>query len=189
MSSPHALISRALTLAEAFRANPVDATNRLIGRARAALIFRGAELGGSVCARGHVRFSSEGTVRMGPRVMFVDGMIPTELISHRGAELLIGESTLFNYGASIECFSRIEIGQRCMFASMVRVSDREGTRVAPIVIEDDVWIAHGAVIQPGVRIGAGSVVAAGSVVTQDVPARSMAVGNPARAMSLQLSSS
>ena len=188
MNTTRTLISRARSLAETFRANPVDAANLVIGRARATLLFRGAELGKSVCARGHVGFSSEGTVRLGPRVHFCAGMIPTEITVHPQAELTIGESTLFNYGASIECFSRIEIGQRCMFASMVRLSDREGTRVAPIVIEDDVWIAHGAVIQPGVRIGAGSVVAAGSVVSQDVPPRSMAVGNPARSMSLQLSS-
>ncbi len=187
MSAPGTLLSKARSLAEAFRANPVDAANQLVGRARATLLFRGADLGRSVCARGHVRFSSDGTVRLGSRVLFVAGMIPTEITVHPQAELTIGESTLFNYGASIECFSRIEIGQRCMFASMVRVSDREGARVAPIVIEDDVWVAHGAILMPGVRIGAGSVVAAGSVVTQDVPPGSMAMGNPARAMSLNLS--
>ena len=50
----------------------------------------------------------------------------------------------------------------------------------PIVIEDDVWIGAGTTILPGRRIGRGSIVGAGSVVTRDVPPYSVAVGNPAR---------
>jgi len=47
--------------------------------------------------------------------------------------------------------------------------DLPGVRSAPIVIEDDAWISFGCTILKGVRIGAGSVIAAGSVVTRDVP--------------------
>jgi acetyltransferase-like isoleucine patch superfamily enzyme len=50
----------------------------------------------------------------------------------------------------------------------------------PIVIERNVWIAAGATIIGGVTIGENSVVAAGSVVARDVPANSLAGGNPAR---------
>lgn len=50
----------------------------------------------------------------------------------------------------------------------------------PIVIEDDVWIGSGAVILPGVRVGKGSVVAAGAVVTKDVPAQTLVGEVPAR---------
>ena len=56
--------------------------------------------------------------------------------------------------------------------------------MAPIHIGDDCWIAHGAVIEPGVTVGKGSVVAAGAVVTKDVPELSLALGNPARTMKL-----
>jgi acetyltransferase-like isoleucine patch superfamily enzyme len=73
-----------------------------------------------------------------------------------------------------------------MFGSFVRLSDDSLGRMAPVVIEDDVWVAHGAIIEPGVTIGEGSVVSAGSVVTADVPPHSLAIGNPARAMSLEL---
>lgn len=52
--------------------------------------------------------------------------------------------------------------------------------VAPVVIEDEAWIAIGAIILPGVTIGRGSIVAAGSVVTKDVPPHTLAAGNPAR---------
>jgi acetyltransferase-like isoleucine patch superfamily enzyme len=47
--------------------------------------------------------------------------------------------------------------------------DLPGVSSAPVVIEDDVWISFGAIILKGVRIGAGSVIAAGSIVTEDVP--------------------
>jgi galactoside O-acetyltransferase len=50
----------------------------------------------------------------------------------------------------------------------------------PIVIEDKVWIGSHAVVLPGVRIGYGSVVGAGSVVTHDIPAMTVAVGVPCR---------
>ena len=52
--------------------------------------------------------------------------------------------------------------------------------VAPVVIEDDVWIASGARVMPGVRIGAGAVVAAGSIVTKDVAPGTLVAGAPAR---------
>lgn len=51
----------------------------------------------------------------------------------------------------------------------------------PVVIGDDVWIGGGAIICPGVSIGAHySIIGAGAVVTRDIPADSVAVGNPAR---------
>ena len=52
----------------------------------------------------------------------------------------------------------------------------------PIVIERNVWIAAGATIIGGVTIGENAVVAAGSVVTRDVPANTLAGGNPARSI-------
>ena len=50
----------------------------------------------------------------------------------------------------------------------------------PIVIGSDVWVGGGAIICPGVTIGDRAVVGAGSVVTRDVPAGVLAVGNPCR---------
>lgn len=51
---------------------------------------------------------------------------------------------------------------------------------APIIIEDGVWIGGHAVIGAGVTVGKNSIIGAGSVVTGDIPANSVAVGNPAR---------
>ena len=50
----------------------------------------------------------------------------------------------------------------------------------PVLIEDDVWIGARAIILPGLRIGKGAIVGAGSVVTKDVPPYAICVGNPAR---------
>jgi acetyltransferase-like isoleucine patch superfamily enzyme len=50
----------------------------------------------------------------------------------------------------------------------------------PVVIEDHVWIGMRAIVMPGVRIGRGAVVAAGSVVTADVAPRAVVFGSPAR---------
>lgn len=49
-----------------------------------------------------------------------------------------------------------------------------------VVIEDNVWLGYNVIVLPGVTIGTGSVIGAGSVVTRDIPPYSIAVGNPAR---------
>ena len=61
------------------------------------------------------------------------------------------------------------------------VARKSGLELArPIVVESDVWIGGGAILCPGVRIGARSVIGAGSVVTRDVPEGVFAAGNPCR---------
>lgn len=50
----------------------------------------------------------------------------------------------------------------------------------PVCIEDDVWVGGGTIILPGVTIGRGSTIGAGSVVTKSIPPYSVAVGSPAR---------
>jgi len=54
-----------------------------------------------------------------------------------------------------------------------------------IVIEDDVWIGHGSIILTPARIGRGAVVAAGSVVTKDVPSYAIVAGVPARVIKMR----
>jgi maltose O-acetyltransferase len=112
-------------------------------------------------------------------------MIRSELICHPGAEIRIGDGTNFNH-AAIEAHESITIGERCMVAPMVRLADRSEGASGPLSIGDDVWIAHGAVLAPGITIGSGAVISAGAVVTKDVPPQSLAIGNPARCLSLTL---
>jgi maltose O-acetyltransferase len=151
-----------------------------------ALVFRRAKRGLRVNVQGPVHVEANGRVVLGDRVVFLRGMLPSHIVCLPGAELSIGSGTGFNYGVAIECTRSIRIGDRCMIASMVSLRDSVGGRCAPIVIEDDAWIAHGATIEPGVTVGARSVVSAGSVVTENVPPDSLAMGNPARSVSLEL---
>ena len=66
------------------------------------------------------------------------------------------------------------------FSDTERRIDEQGVSTKPVVIEDDIWIGANAVILPGVRIGCHSVIAAGSVVTKDVPPHSLVAGVPAK---------
>lgn len=63
----------------------------------------------------------------------------------------------------------------------------EAMTKGPIIIEDDVWIGHGSIILSGVKIGQGAIVAAGSVVTKNVPIYSIVGGNPATVIKYRFS--
>lgn len=66
------------------------------------------------------------------------------------------------------------------FENMDLRIDEQGVSTKPVVIGDDVWIGANAVILPGITIGEHCVIAAGAVVTKDVPAHSLAAGVPAK---------
>lgn len=63
---------------------------------------------------------------------------------------------------------------------LARRTSNEGTKSAPIVIEDDVWVGAHSIILKGVTIGARSIIGAGSVVTKSIPAGCVAAGNPCK---------
>ena len=163
-----------------FRDDPLSVGERAVHLARAHLLFRRCQLEEAVSAAGRVRVRAQGVIRLRQGVSFAGGMLATELISHPGAALEVGEDTFVNYGVSLEAHDTVRIGRRCLLASFVRIADRDAQRSGPVIIEDDVWLAHGVIVEPGVTIGAGSVVSAGSVVTEDVPGGCLASGNPAK---------
>lgn len=94
-----------------------------------------------------------------------------------GAE--IGEGTMVDMNAVVgargKLGKRVHLGAGAVVAGVLEPPSKE-----PCVIEDDVLIGANAVILEGVRIGTGSVVAAGAIVTQDVPANVVVAGSPAR---------
>ena len=163
---------------------------RLWGMFKALLLVRGCtQKGWRVCLFGRIAIYNRGRLHLGTAVTFLEGLVPVQLRCEKEGVLHIGSRTMFAYGVQISSRNRVEIGSHCMFAPFVSISDfhNEGVGVSkPIIIEDNVWVAHGAVIRPGVRIGEGSVVAAGSVVETDIPKESLAIGNPARAIHLDM---
>lgn len=107
-----------------------------------------------------------------------------------GASLTIGRNSYMN-DSLIQCAGQITIGDDCAIAGDVLIQDtdfhpmldekgEERSYVKPINIGNHVWICAKATILKGVTIGDGSVVAAGAVVTRDVPPRCLVGGNPAR---------
>lgn len=103
-----------------------------------------------------------------------------------GAVLDIGHQAMFSGSCRIACSQHISIGRECMIAHGATLLDDDGHGLgpppysAPIVLEDRVWVAWNAMVLKGVTIGAGSIVAAGAVVTRSCPPRSLLAGVPAR---------
>lgn len=108
----------------------------------------------------------------------------------RGKNISIGRNVFINQNCTLYDLAPVTIGDDVLIGPNVSLitdghpiapSQRQAYVVAkPIVIERGVWIAAGAVVIGGVTIGENSVVAAGSVVTKDVPANTLVGGNPAQ---------
>ncbi len=108
-----------------------------------------------------------------------------------GTNIHVGARCFANFGLVALDVARIEIGDDVQFGPNVQLLTpthplaptprREKWEAAqPITIGDNVWLGGGVIVLPGVSIGDDTVVGAGSVVTRDLPAGVVAVGNPAR---------
>lgn len=107
-----------------------------------------------------------------------------------GENIRVGRNVFINQNCTMYDLGGIEIGDDVMIGPNVNIITsghpieparrRDGVTAAPIVIERNVWIAAGVTIIGGVTVGENSVVAAGSVVTKDVPPNILVGGNPAR---------
>jgi acetyltransferase-like isoleucine patch superfamily enzyme len=123
-------------------------------------------------------------------------------------------TTFYSPGRKIRIGNNVGIGQRCTFQADTRIGDHVliATDVAlinsddhrfdivgktiwdsgrgdkgEIIVEDDVWIGHGAIVLSPARIGCGAIVAAGSVVTRDVPPYTIVAGVPAKKLRTRFS--
>jgi acetyltransferase-like isoleucine patch superfamily enzyme len=138
-----------------------------------------------------------GDIVIGDNV-WIDGK-STFTFAHRFADrptLRIGDRSGIGHNCTFVIAKGITIGKRCLISGDVLVFDSSGHATDPdarrigqppgdadvreVTIGDDVWIGVRSIVFPGVRIGDGSVVSAGSVVRTHVPPRCVVAGNPAR---------
>jgi len=114
--------------------------------------------------------------------------IPIELGAANNGSLVLGERVFINSGATIVANRNIELGDGCLIGDLAAIFDTDfhpmepsrPTRFAPVRLGANVWVGRSATILPGVTIGDHSVVAAGSIVTSDVPSKTFVGGVPAR---------
>jgi acetyltransferase-like isoleucine patch superfamily enzyme len=147
------------------------------------------EVGAGVRTNGRPRIENKGFMSIGSGVILKSVPAQLELVTEPGARLLIGATTLIQYGVSIGSTERITIGKRCLIGPYAMIIDNAFHELLdrnkrppskPVTLEDDVWIGAKACVLPGVTIGRGSVVGAGSVVTKDVPPFCVVMGMPAK---------
>lgn len=111
-------------------------------------------------------------------------------------KIKIGNNVVFNTDVHIGCINSIEIGDNCLFASRIYItdhnhgetslemlkikpSDRPLVSKGPVVIKNNVFIGTGVAIMPNVTIGENSIVVTNAVVTKDVPPNAIVAGIPA----------
>ena len=164
---------------------------------------KGAILGSNVQLPGQLNLVTRGNkiVAIGDNFYFSSGDAVNPISSNlqgaiyleNGASLKIGNnvgmsSTRMWIHDSVTIGDNVKVGACVLITDtdahpldyLARRSSNEGTKSAPIVIEDDVWVGAHSIILKGVTIGARSIIGAGSVVTKNIPADCVAAGNPCK---------
>jgi len=125
----------------------------------------------------------KGRLSLSPGSWFENGVLLHCIDGH----LSIGEKTFVNKGSVIACMDSITIGNDVLIADHVSIYDHDHGLVnrseyttKPVVIADKVWLGSHSVVLKGVCIGKGSIVAAGSVVTKNIPSYEIWGGIPAK---------
>jgi acetyltransferase-like isoleucine patch superfamily enzyme len=154
------------------------------------------EIGNGVHIFNDVRIDGRGDqnnkIYLGDRVALERGV---DIGALENTHIHIGENTYIGSYVCIAGPGNIKIGKDCMiaaqsgiyanghnFADLTQPIRKQGVTRKGIVIEDDCWLGHGVTVLDGVSIGKGSVIGAGAVVTKNIPAFSIAVGIPAKAI-------
>jgi acetyltransferase-like isoleucine patch superfamily enzyme len=157
-----------------------------------------AELGSDSAFAEPYVIRSPHRVHVGRNVRVEENVFLSVVEDHEGVKfdpiLRIGDDTVISSDLRLHCTGGIDIGKRVAIAARVYIGDsfrdygdpyvapRDMPIAEPIPIRigDGAFIGTGSTILPGATIGDRAIVAAGSVVTRDIPARTVAFGNPAR---------
>lgn len=132
--------------------------------------------------------ANKGSMTIGQGCTFRSFRLRQTITVTRDAVLQIGSDSFFNDGLNVFATKSIIIGSHVDVGDMVYIYDSDSHQVSPsdpvkalpVTIGNNVWIGTGTIVLRGSRIGDYAVIGAGSIVTGDVPARSLAVGSPAR---------
>jgi acetyltransferase-like isoleucine patch superfamily enzyme len=166
--------------------------NDVVAVLRARWKLRRAQLGGPrVRLWGAAQILPLGHLIVGDRVRLVSKPACLEIFVAQGATLSIGASSFINHGTSIAALMRVEIGEGATIGPHCMILDNDFHRLEPdrrqelppsrpVVLGRNVWLGARVMVLPGVTIGDDTVVAAGSVVTRDLPSGILAGGIPAR---------
>ena len=147
-------------------------------------------LGAWVRVVGRPRIDNRGRLEIGERTRLVCDFAPVELRTGPGGEVVIGNRCAINFGTVISAARRVTIGHRTSIGPYCIISDTEladpdvhrGAEPDPVHIGEGVWLASRVTVLPGAHIGNDAVITAGSVVSGEIPARTVAGGSPARVL-------
>lgn len=151
---------------------------------------------------GSVLIKNKGSITIGTNTKInsskfknvIGGDTRTSIVVHKDAKLKIGKEVKISNSA-IQCANSISIGDYVMIGGSCKIWDtdfhstdpiirkntpNDGANTAPIVISNNVFIGGFSIILKGVSIGENSIVAAGSVVSKDIPPNEIWGGNPAK---------
>lgn len=136
-----------------------------------------------------IPFKPQDAKRVGEGCFYLD-----QIVWLNGENIEMGDGVGFNYGCYVNGFGGLTIGDGTTFGpyTMIHTANHKFDDVTrpiqeqgwesspPVQIGAQCWVGMGVCILPGVRIGEGCVVGAGSVLTQDLDAFTVAAGNPAK---------
>lgn len=113
-------------------------------------------------------------------------MYGADIILFSGAKLILGNNSFINSDCKIRCHEKISIGDDCAISHDFTVMDSDAHKLngivnkSPVCIGNHVWIGTRVTILSGVSVGDGAVIAAGALVTKDVPSNTLVGGVPAK---------
>jgi acetyltransferase-like isoleucine patch superfamily enzyme len=128
---------------------------------------------------------------IGNQVQLSSAWAPIELVTGPGGRIEIGDQVFVNYGTLISAHRRVRIGSRVMVGNYSIIADTPvpgigeplggpPSEACEVEIGEGAWLATRVTVLPGARIGAGAVIAAGSVVSGNIPPGALAGGIPAQ---------
>ncbi len=171
------------------RARISPSTNVSLGYRSRIRLQNGARIDGM----GRVDLQDRAVFEIGARSLVARGC---EVVVTDTAKLTIGQDVSIGSFSNIRCNQTIDVGDGCLLAQFVSLIGgqyrwkqrhvpimKQGFEAGRISIGKDCWIGVGAIILPNVRIGEGAIVAAGAVVTKDVPSYAVVGGTPAKVIS------